>query len=117
MKLAASLICVAALVGCAGDVPMGGGQGEVIIPSKLASLRPDRAKPFDPRDVVKLSQKRGVAPADSICEGCVMTSYSLVENSYGIDEVRMVHDGDTTLCQIFLSNDGVVIDECGRVSP
>jgi hypothetical protein len=90
----------------------------VIIPSKLASLRPDRAKPFDPRDVVKLNQKLGVAPADSICEGCVMTFvHARRQQLRPRRGAQSSTDGDTTFCQIFLSNDGVVIDECGRVSP
>ena len=116
MKLV-SLVCVAALAGCADDVTTGGGQGEGIIPSKIALMNPDEPKPFDARDVVEVDQKLGAAPADAICDGCVVTSYSLVDNSYGLDEVRVVTDGGLSICKIFLSNDGVVIDECGWSRP
>jgi hypothetical protein len=98
-------------------VSTGGGQGEGIMPSKIAFMNPDEPKPFDATDVVFMNKRLGSAPADSICEGCVVTSYSLADNSYGIDEVRIVNDGGLVICKIFLNNDGVVIDECGWSRP
>jgi hypothetical protein len=105
------------LLGCADEATQGGGQGEGIMPSKIAFVPPE-PKPFDPAtDVVALKQKLGSAPADAICDGCVVTSYKLVDNSFGLDEVRLVSDGGLLICKIFLNQDGVVIDECGWSRP
>jgi hypothetical protein len=117
VKLAFCVVAALSLIGCADEATQGGGQGEGIIPSKIAFADPDQEKPFDATQVVHVKQKLGTAPADSICEGCVMTSYSLVDNSYGIKEVRFVLDGRQPVCRIFMTDGGVKIDECGWSRP
>jgi hypothetical protein len=119
VKLAASLFCVAALsvVGCADVETTGGGQGEGILPSKISLANPNEPRPFDPRDVSSYQQKRAGEPADSICEGCTIDTYGIVDHSMGIDEVRVVSDGSGVVCKIYLDNDEAVIDECGWHAP
>jgi hypothetical protein len=119
VKLAASLFCVAALsmVGCAGVDTVGGGQGDGIHPSKADVQNPEEPKPFDGRQVTNLKLKTAAAPADAVCDGCVMDTYRAVDNSAGIDEVRVVSDGGLELCRLYLDHDQVVLDECGLLSP
>jgi hypothetical protein len=107
------------LLGCADEVAQGGGQGEGIQPSKGDVLQnPDEPKPADAADVQVVTKFRlSTASADAICEGCVVTTYSLVDNSYGLDEMRVVSDGGMPICKIYLTDGGVVIDECGWSRP
>jgi hypothetical protein len=115
----ASLFCVAALsfAGCADVETNGGGQGEGIHPSKIEAQNPNEPKPFDATQVVDLEQKIGVAPADAVCDGCVVTSYHVVDTTAGLDEVRIVSDGGFEVCRIYLKNDVIVVNECGFVQP
>jgi hypothetical protein len=121
VKLAASLFCVAALsvVGCADVETTGGGQGEGILPDKISLANPNEPKPFDPSDVISYEQRLGHEGADSICEGCVVDTYGVHDNSMGIDEVRIVSDGGgLRLCKIYLDDNGeAVVDECGWHAP
>ena len=116
MKLAA-LIAGLALVGCADLDNTTGGMGEGVAPYKLSDTRVREAEQFDATQVVQLKQKLGTTPADAICEGCVMTSYSVVDLGAGLDEVRIVTDGGMPICKIFLNDDGIVVDECGWFRP
>jgi hypothetical protein len=115
----ASLFCVAALsvVGCGGVETTGGGQGEGIKPSKIEFVDPNAPKPFDPRTLSDFQIRISTAPADSVCEGCIMESYSVVDTSAGVDEVRVVSDGGMELCKIYLNQDQVIVDECGSTAP
>jgi len=119
VKLAASLFCVAALslVGCAEEITPTGGMGEGIAPYKLGPESFDAVKDFDPSDVTKYEQKLSGAPIDSVCEGCVMDVYRVIDNSAFIDEVRVVSDGGAALCKIFVDHGQVVEDECGWFGP
>ena len=121
MKLAASLVCVAALsfAACADVETTGGGQGEGIVPSKVADQQLEHlVKQFDPSQVTDNAQKLGgLAPADAICDGCVMQAYAVVDTSAGIDEVRVVTDGGMQVCKIFLDQGQIIIDECGWSRP
>lgn len=115
MKLAVSLFCVAtlSLAACTDEVALGGGQGEGITPDKIAFVDPQGGPlAFNPQtDVVVEITKIGSASADAVCDGCVVTSYRVIDTSYLIDEVHLV-SGDVPLCRLFLSHDEVVVDEC-----
>ncbi|HEX5061140.1 MAG TPA: hypothetical protein VFV99_17360 [Kofleriaceae bacterium] len=117
MKLAASMFCVAALslAACADVETYGGGQGPGITSSKIADQEFDRlVKQFDPSQVTDNAQKLGgLEPADTVCEGCVMQAYRVVDLNAGIDEVRIVKDGGVQVCKIFLDQGAVIFDECG----
>jgi hypothetical protein len=117
VKLAFCVVVGLSLLGCADEAAQGGGQGDGIVPSKISFVDPEPEKPFDARDVFEIKQKLGTAPADAICEGCIVNGFSLVDNSYGITEVRVVSDGGLPVCRIFLNQDGIVIDECGWSRP
>jgi hypothetical protein len=121
VKVAASLFCVAALslVGCADVETTGGGQGDGIHPSKISLDDPKEPTAFAPGDgtVVRQKQKLASSPADAICEGCVIDTYSVFDTSMGIDEVLVVSDGGTQLCKIFTDHGNVVVDECGWANP
>jgi hypothetical protein len=119
VKLAASLFCVAALslVGCADVETTGGGQGDGIHPSKISLDDSKEPNVFAPGNETVLKQRLATSAADVICEGCVMDTYSVVDTSMGIDEVRIVSDGGTQLCKIFTDHGNIVIDECGWANP
>ena len=118
MKLAASLFVAAlSMVGCAGVESSGGGQGDGIYPAKADVSNPNDPKLFDTADVTKVKLKGGMAPADAVCDGCVVQTYRVVDTSAGIDEMRVVSDGGTEICRIYLDHDQVVIDECGWIRP
>ena len=136
MKLAASLFAVAALslAGCIDDVATGGGHQEGIRPAKPSIDDLDGNSPRHPAvfegmsgeivgspplvDVNDLRGKvNGIAlppePARDVCETCEVTAILLPEER-GIDEVRVVSDGGVELCRIYLVDDEVIVDECGR---
>jgi hypothetical protein len=94
-------------------------QGEGILPDKISLANPNEPKPFDPSDVISYEQRLGHEGADSICEGCVVDTYGVHDNSMGIDEVRIVSDGGgLRLCKIYLDDNGeAVVDECGWHAP
>jgi hypothetical protein len=87
------------------------------LPAKISLANPNEPKPFDPRDVTSYEQRVSGEGGNSICEGCVVDSYSLVADSGGIDEVRVVSDGGMELCRIYLDQGQVVLDECGVATP
>ena len=119
VKLAVlSAVAAVSLLGCVDEVAQGGGQGEGIQPSKGQLQNLDEPKPFDAAEVeVTVKYRLGTGSADTVCNGCSVTSYSLVDNSYGLDEMRVVSDGGTPICKIYLTDGGVVIDECGWSRP
>ena len=118
MKLAASWLCVAALslVGCADVETNGGGQGEGILPAKSSVVEPTGQMQLELGEEPGFKQRLRSGPADFVCEGCVIDTYAVVDNSM-FNEVSVVSDGGMQLCRLYLSDGEVVIDECGINKP
>jgi hypothetical protein len=141
VKLVASMFCVAALslIGCVDEPTGGGGQLEGLRPAKPTFDDPDVSPTGANTDVNNKNAQLpphqlpvdtdgfyghlgGVAlppePAPEICPNCEVTAIRLPEeNSYGIDEVRVVSDGGLELCRIYLDDSGYVFNECFTPEP
>jgi len=116
VKLAASMVCVAALsfAACTDEETTVGGQGAGITSWKIADQRFEQlVKQFDPSQVTDKAMLGGHMPADEVCDGCVMQAYKVVESRAAVDEIRVVSDGGVPVCKILLNQGAIVFDECG----
>jgi hypothetical protein len=128
VKFSAILLCVAAssLVACTDVETVGGGQNEGITPSKTIKFDPsDLPDSYLPihgmwHEVGRVPPLHGAwqvvarKPADTICEGCNMTTYKLVDIGHVNKLINEVSDGGgDLLCRIFVVDDEIVVDECG----